>query len=213
MKYKLYLLSGLVSVLLMIGLVETGVFNLYSDHLLAQDQAKVLKLSRGEETVSIPLGDWVVVQMGLQKKTYTGGKFKGISGENLMLEAPTRKTIKNRKPAPVKLQVPIENIDILYHGEARRVWDYTKKGARMGGLSALVIGGIMGVSCALGDNYFSSGNRIQKLGFGFLFGSIFSGFYTLPAGSILGMLTGLVKNGQAKAFPLTGDNAWRIISE
>jgi len=197
----------LISVLITavaIGLVETNVvqFNKVSIH--AQQEIRELVLEMNGERVTIPAGVWIVAQNAWNPDVYSGGELVGVTADELLIFDPVK---------DLRINIPIEDIGVLYHGEYKTVWKYTKQGLKYGGLAAVTGGLFFGAICAAGDSKLSSGNSmVENFGIGFIFGTGFTAIYTVPAGAVIGLIRGLVKKGQASEFVI-GPYDWQIVYE
>jgi hypothetical protein len=194
---KKTLLLSLIITAGCIGLLETGViqFNKYS--FLAQQNIRNLVLERDSERVTIPRGDWVVAVDSIGKNILASGKLVGWNGL----------TVTIKTPNDIDKNISAQMIGNLYHGEARRLWYYTKSGMKRGGLFGLVVGLIWGSSTSVGGCG-EPATRSEAL----ILGPTFISMFTIPGGGLIGFFNGLVRDGKATKY-IIGNGEWEIVFE
>jgi len=199
------LLISLLVTAVTIGLVETDFIQFNKENIHAQQEFSDLVLEMDGERVTIPSGDWIVAVNAWNPDIHAGGELVGVTADELLIFDPVK---------DLRINIPIEDIGILFHGEYKTVWKYTNQGLKYGGLAAVAGGVILGVSCVVNGGWYSGGvnSPIENFGVGFVFGTSFSAIYTVPAGAVIGFIRGLVKKGQASEFVI-GPYDWRIVYE
>ncbi len=182
-KTDLGLFSGLIMVIVLIFLFETGMFQPKMPTLIAQEQNLKIKLTKGVKVVIIPNGDWIYAIDRTDSLKYYSGKYITLSDSLILL--------KNKKDT---IYVIPTNIKTLYHGEKKRGSHYISQGALMGGLAATGCG-----LYALLDGASAGDSFI---------GTACAGICTVPVGWYLGTRAGKSKDAAAVEYPLTGSEAW-----
>jgi hypothetical protein len=182
-KTDLGLFSGLIMVIVLIFLFETGLFQPKIPTLIAQEQNLKIKLTKGDREVIIPNGDWIYAVDRTDSLKYYSGKYNALSDSLILL--------KNKKDT---IYVIPANIKILYHGEKKRGSHYIGQGALMGGLAATGCGlYALLIGESVGDSFIGTGCI---------------GICTVPLGMIRGKMVGKSKDASAVEYPLTGSEAW-----
>lgn len=196
------LLISLLVTTAAIGLVETNLIQFNKESIHAQQDIRNLVLERDGEKVTIPSGDWIVAVNAWDPEIYTGGELLGISGEGVLIKEPKK---------DIETNITYNDIGIIYHGEYKSVWKYTKQGLKIGGLAAVAGGLFFGVLCVtVADEYASGNSFIENFGLGFFGGTYITGIFTVPSGAVIGLFEGLVKKEQASEFVI-GPNDWQIV--
>lgn len=181
-----------------IGLLETGVikFNDLSIHAQEDLISNDLVLEMNGERVTIPAGDWVVAVDAWNPDNYAGGELVGVSADGIVIQEPGKDW---------EMNIPSDDIGILYHGEYKAVSKYVKQGIKFGGIASMGIGVLIGASAAATEN--PSAGLLYGL-----CGTIISGIYLLPGGALVGFIRGMVAEGKAVEY-IIGPNDWRIVFE
>ena len=194
---KKTLLLSLIITAGCIGLLETGViqFNKYS--FLAQQDIRNLVLKRDSEKVTIPRGDWVVAVDSIGKNILASGNLVGWNGL----------TVTIKTPNDIDENISAQMIGNLYHGEARRLWYYTKSGIKRGGLFGLGSWFNMGFFYTSRGFLYPSNTHRSPYSWTYFFP-----MFTIPGGGLIGFLNGLVRYGKAAKY-IIGNGEWEIVSE
>ena len=79
-KARTFLISGLATMTLIITLIETGLFQLEPQPLIAQEEETGLILEKDGEQVLIPLEEWVVVSSAYEPSNTVGGLIAATGG-------------------------------------------------------------------------------------------------------------------------------------
>ncbi len=201
MNNKKTLLISLLITASAIGLVETGIIEFNKDSIHAQQEFRNLVLELDGEKVTIPTGDWVVAVDALKPDIYIGGELLGVSADGIMIREP-----KNN----LEMNIHANDIGVLYHGEYKVMRKYVRWGLKLGGLTALAGGVIGGISCLSLDSV--SPNILGLLAVGFIAGTGFTGIFSVPAGTIIGLIRGKVAEGKAVKY-IMGPDDWKIVLE
>ena len=192
MQNQNYYLWGSIITVMLIILFELGKL---PDHLIGQDDIKknYIQLYNGGEIRSISSGSWVaVVQKDAPHPII--GILRGNIEKNLLIE--------NSKTNQGEL-VPYSKIEIIYHGEAKRIKHYALKGAKTGFKLALAYGSFWGY-LFLNDGYgIDDAFIIGLMGVGC--GS--AAF--IPPGALIGYLKGLSKDKKATEYIF--EDGWEIL--
>ena len=188
-----YYLWGLLITAMFIILYELGKL---PTPIIAQDKTEnnYIQLSNGNELRSISIGSWVVViRKNPQYKDQTValqpivGVLCGKVSDNLCIENP--KTNNN-------VLIPFSEIEIFYHGEAKRITHYTLKGASYGFKLALAYGTFWGGMFAM-DGYGIDESFIIGL-----MGAGCGSAVFIPSGALLGYMKGLSKEFYSHIFEI-----------
>ncbi len=201
---KKTLLLSLIITAGCIGLLETGVIQFNKYNFLAQQDIRNLVLERdsdryivAKKRVTIPRGDWVVAVDSMGKNILASGNLVGWNGL----------TVTIKTPNDIDKNILAHMIGNLYHGEARRLWYYTKSGMKRGGLFGLVVGLMWGSSTPVGGCG-EPATRTEAL----ILGPTWLSMFTIPGGGLIGFLNGLIRDGKATKY-IIGNGEWEIVSE
>ena len=169
-----------------------GILITISTPLLAQEGARPLILRKGNKEVVIPIGDWVVATDSTGKVVLASGRHVNRGDSVLNIMSPER---------PEQL-IPYDEIGVLYHGEAKRIGYYTKRGLVSGAKW-----GAIGYSAILLPIIVESGSSIiEGVAFAISLGAYAGGLF----GVYIGVVNGYAKSLRAKKY-LIGPGQWEIV--
>ena len=191
-KNQNYYFWGLLITVLLIILFELDKF---PNPLIGQNEERknYIQLSRGDAILSISTGSWAAVIIKNIDQPIIG-LLCGKVNDNLCIENPN--TSNN-------VLIPISDIKIFYHGEAKRIKHYIIKGAGNGFKLALAYGTFWGFMFA------SDGYGIDDaFGIGLMGAGCGSAVF-IPPGALIGYLNGLSK--EKKAVEYNFENGWEIL--
>ena len=163
--------------------------------LIAQEDASGLTLEKDGEQVLIPLGGWVAVSSAYDPSNTVRGIYLGMYGDALRIH----------QFGPY---IPMDEIGSIFTGKTKSTKEYVWGGIKLGGLVSLGIGGIIIVTFLI-----DSRGDVGALPSMFLWGglsTVFSSFYTVPAGALLGFIRANVAEGKAVEYVI-GDGEWVIV--
>ena len=192
------LLLGIIITAVAILFVETGVIQFNNQGINAQTELSELILEKDGEKHTIPKGNWVVAVNANDADVFTAGELVGISGDGII--------IKNSKK-DWKRNIAIQDIGVLYHGDYKRTSKYIWQGVRYGGAVASCVG--------LFSFAMFAPEKSLSLQESLLCGGIvaaYTGIFTIPAGALIGLITGLVKQGKAVEYVI-GPDDWQFVLE
>ena len=183
---------GLLMTVLLIILFELDKF---PNPLIGQnvERKNYIQLSRGDEILSISTGSWTaVIKKNIDQPII--GILCGKVNDNLCIENPNNGS---------NVFIPISDIKIFYHGEAKRIKHYIIKGAGKGFQLALLYGTFWGFMFA------SDGYGIDDaFGIGLMGAGCGSAVF-IPPSALIGYLKGVSK--EKKAVEYNFENGWKIL--
>ena len=188
------LLISLIITGLAIGLVETDVIRFNKESIHAQMEFSDLVLEMDGERVTIPSGDWIVAVNTWNPDIYAGGELLSVSADGLLIR---------QSKDELEMNIPLNDIGSIFHGEYKTVGKYVKEGMKRGALGGLGCTAI-GVAMTLAD-----GNPEDAFFVG-LCGGIFYGGAGAAAGAAYGFIKSQVAAGNAEEF-FIGPYDWQII--
>ena len=191
-KARTFLISGLATMTLIITLIETGLFQLEPQPLIAQEEETGLILEKDGEQVLIPLEEWVVVSSAYEPSNTVGGLYMGMTVDALRIQ---------EKGESFEREITMDEIGSIFTGKIKSTKEYVWGGVKLGGLIAATGGLIVGITC-LGPNF---DGLLISAEMGFIY-SIF----TVPAGALIGYIRGQVAQGNAVEYVI-GDGEWVIV--
>ena len=192
---KTLLISVLVTAAA-IGLVETNVIQFNKDSIHAQQEFSDLVLEMDGEQVIIPSGDWVVAVNAWNSDIYAGGELIGVSADGLLIR---------QSKDDFKMNIPLNDIGSIVHGEYKTVGKYVREGMNrgaLGGFGCTALAVAMTVADGNSDDAF----------FVALCGGIFFGGGGTVAGAAYGFIKSQVAEGNAEEF-IIGPYDWQIVVE
>ena len=178
------LLISLIITGLAIGLVETDVIRFNKESIHAQMEFSDLVLEMDGERVTIPSGDWIVAVNAWNPDIYAGGELLSVSADGLLIR---------QSKDELEMNIPLNDIGSIFHGEYKTVGKYVKEGMKRGALGGLGCTAI-GVAMTLAD-----GNPEDAFIVG-LCGGIFYGGAGAAAGAAYGFIKSQVAAGNAEEF-------------
>jgi len=192
------LLLGIIITAVAILFVETGVIQFNNQGINAQTELSELILEKDGERVTISKGDWVIAINAANSDIFGGGELLGVTAEGIL----TRESAKD-----LERSIAIQDIGVLYHGNYKRTSKYIWQGVRYGGAVASCVG--------LFSFAMFAPEKSLNLQESLLCGGIvaaYTGIFTIPAGALIGLITGLVKQGKAVEYVI-GPDDWQIVHE
>ncbi len=194
-KTRTLLFSGLATVMVMITLIETGLIKPGFRPLIAQEEDAGIVLEKDGERVWIPAEEWIVVVSAYDPSASVGGVLLGVTHDAIQIQ---------ERGESWERELPINEIGVIYHGEAKSIKDYVFGGMKRGGLVSAGIGIISALMFMTQDGL----NPGEGLLCGAMMG-VFSGIYTLPAGALIGYMRGKAAEGRAVEYVI-GPEEWTI---
>ena len=167
--------------------------------LIAQEDASGLTLEKDGEQVLIPLGEWVVVSNAYDPSNTVRGLYMGMTVDALRIQ---------EKGKSFEQEISMDENMSIFTGKTKSTNEYVWGGIKLGGLVSLGIGGFI-----TGIFLIDSGFDIVALPSMFLWGglwTVFSSFFTVPAGALLGFMEANVAEGKAVEYVI-GDGEWVIV--
>ena len=172
-KARTFLISGLATMTLIITLIETGLFQLEPQPLIAQEEETGLILEKDGEQVLIPLEEWVVVSSAYEPSNTVGGLYMGMTVDALRIQ---------EKGESFEREIPMDEIGSIFTGKIKSTKEYVWGGVKLGGLVSAFgtgIGVLISIAYGFPEGIIWSG----------VFG-LYSSFYTVPAGALIGYIRG-----------------------
>ena len=182
-----------------IGLITGILLTASALPLIAQGDASGLTLEKDGEQVLIPLGEWVAVSSAYDPSNTVRGLYMGMTVDALRIQ---------EKGESFEREIPMDEIGSIFRGKTKSTKEYVWGGIKLGGLVSLGIGGIIIVTFLI-----DSRGDVGALPSMFLWGglsTVFSSFYTVPAGALLGFIRANVAEGKAVEYVI-GDGEWVIV--
>lgn len=189
--YAMYLVMSLFS-------LSKGSAILHAQEKEWQPQPLVLR--KGNQSVTIPVGDWVVAA-DASDRVIVSGKLVGLhNGDLVILHYGDPRTVTPSAQG----RVPLNRIHTLYHGEARRIGYYARRGCGRGILWGATIGSLLGFYIASSDD---SAGPAPLWAMPLVLSAV-----TSPAGLVVGLIMGSTRAERAIPYRLS-DNEWKIEME
>ena len=185
-----------------IGLITRILLTASALPLIAQEDASGLTLEKDGEQVLIPLDEWVVVSSAYDPSNTVRGIYLGMTVDALRIQ---------EKGESFEREIPMDEIGSIFRGKTKSTKEYVWGGIKLGGLVSVGIGGLLTVML-LNDSR-SEGTIYRLPGSAFTWGGVlglFSSFYTVPGGALLGFIRGKVAEGKAVEYVI-GDGEWVIV--
>ena len=182
-----------------IGLITRILLTASALPLIAQEDASGLTLEKDGEQVLIPLGEWVVVSNAYDHSNTVRGLYMGMTVDALRIQ---------EKGKSFEQEISMDENMSIFTGKTKSTNEYVWGGIKLGGLVSLGIGGFI-----TGIFLIDSGFDIVALPSMFLWGglwTVFSSFFTVPAGALLGFMEANVAEGKAVEYVI-GDGEWVIV--
>ena len=182
-----------------IGLITRILITAGALPLIAQEDASGLTLEKDGEQVLIPLDEWVVVSSAYDPSNTVRGLYMGMMVDALRIQ---------EKGESFEREIPMDEIGSIFRGKTKSTKEYVWGGIKLGGLVSVGIGGLITVIFLI-----DSRGDVGALPSMFLWGglwTVFSSFYTVPAGALLGFIRAKVAEGKAVEYVI-GDGEWVIV--
>ncbi|UCH63731.1 MAG: hypothetical protein JSU77_04595 [Fidelibacterota bacterium] len=177
--------------------------------LCGQEEVRALVLRKGNDVVTIRIGDWLAVSRNGGEVVLAAGRLADWDSSRIYVQS----------DKGTRLMVPISKIGILHHGEARRLWYYTNKGMVYGVLAGATTGLLLSIStfwlADSGDesDFLYIGTAMESLSLLFVpMTTVIYGVCGGGAGSVVGLLAGIYKHRKATVYPI-GHGEWDILVE
>jgi hypothetical protein len=192
------LLISLLVTATAIGLVETNVIKFNKDSIHAQQEFTDLVLEMDGERVRIPSGDWIVAVNAWNPDIFARGELIGVSADGLLIR---------QSKDELEMNIPLNDIGSIYHGEYKTVGKYVREGMKRGAL-----GGLGCTAFAVMVSLAAGGSYIDDPLFIAICGGIFYGGTGAIAGAAYGFIKSQVAEGNADEF-IIGPYDWQIVVE
>jgi hypothetical protein len=183
-----------------IGLITGILLTASALPLIAQGDASGLTLEKDGEQVLIPLDEWVVVSSAYDPSNTVRGLYMGMTVDALRIQ---------EKGESFEREIPMDEIGSIFRGKTKSTKEYVWGGIKLGGLVSVGIGGLITIIFLI-----DSRGDVGALPSMFLWGglwTVFSSFYTVPGGALLGFIRGKVAEGKAVEYVI-GDGEWVIVT-
>ena len=175
-------------------LIDSTMVN--NNSIIDQEDASGLTLEKDGEQVLIPLGEWVVVSSAYDPSNTVRGIYLGMTVDALRIQ---------EKGESFEREIPMDEINSIFRGKTKSTKEYVWGGIKLGGLVSVGIGGLITVMVSKQGG----GLDLENIIWGGVLG-LFSSFYTVPGGALLGFIRGKVAEGKAVEYVI-GDGEWVIV--
>ena len=175
-------------------LIDSTMVN--NNSIIDQEDASGLTLEKDGEQVLIPLGEWVVVSSAYDPSNTVRGIYLGMTVDALRIQ---------EKGESFEREIPMDEIGSIFRGKTKSTKEYVWGGIKLGGLVSVGIGGLITVMVSKQGG----GLDLENIIWGGVLG-LFSSFYTVPGGALLGFIRGKVAEGKAVEYVI-GDGEWVIV--
>ena len=179
-----------------IGLITGILLTAGALPLIAQEDASGLTLEKDGEQVLIPLEEWVAVSSAYDPSNTVRGLYMGMMVDALRIQ---------EKGESFEREIPMDEIGSIFRGKTKSTKEYVWGGIKLGGLVSVGIGGLITVMVSKQGG----GLDLENIIWGGVLG-LFSSFYTVPGGALLGFIRGKVAEGKAVEYVI-GDGEWVIV--
>ena len=180
-----------------IGLITRILLTASALPLIAQEDASGLTLEKDGEQVLIPLDEWVVVSSAYDPSNTVRGLYMGMTVDALRIQ---------EKGESFEREIPMDEIGSIFRGKTKSTKEYVWGGIKLGGLVSVGIGGLITVMVSKQGG----GLDLENIIWGGVLG-LFSSFYTVPGGALLGFIRGKVAEGKAVEYVI-GEGNWTIVT-
>ena len=155
-----------------IGLITGILLTASALPLIAQEDASGLTLEKDGEQVLIPLDEWVVVSSAYDPSNTVRGLYMGMTVDALRIQ---------EKGESFEREIPMDEIGSIFRGKTKSTKEYVWGGIKLGGLVSVGIGVFTFIVL--------TGGSAEGIIWGGVFG-LYSSFYTVPAGALIGYIRG-----------------------